>query len=318
LGDPEPVYRWTNRRTGRIAIASELERVQQRDLDSWERGQQVVIEDGLSADQAIELGIADGRAGTMEQLAVAAGLPTVPAPVRDRWLVSELENLAGQTWLMRILLFVGFFALSVELGSPGLGVPGFVSMVCLLFYFWAQFLNGTAEWLEVLLFLGGVACLAVELLLLPGFGIFGLGGVLMIIASLILASQTFVLPHDSRELAAVSGNLVGVFIACGGVVAGLVTLRYFAHQIPLLRELVLPQPSDDVLAERDLREAMVAWEYLQGQTGKAISVLRPAGKARFGDATVAVVAQGEFIDAGESVRVVDVQGNRVTVERLPG
>jgi membrane-bound ClpP family serine protease len=162
----------------------------------------------------------------------------------------------------------------------------------------------------------GLACLAIELLILPGFGIFGLGGVIMIIASLTLASQTFVLPHDSREVQAMISSIVGVLVACSGVVSGIVALRYFAHRVPLLRELVMPELTAEQFAERNQREAMVSWDHLLGQTGRAMTVLRPAGKARFGEDVVAVVADGAYVSAGERIRVIKVQGNRVSVERV--
>jgi hypothetical protein len=316
LGSEEAVYRWTHRRSGRVALAAELDRVQEGDLDSWERGPLINSGDGLSAEQALEWGLADRRAESLEQVAAESGLEQVPPPIRNRWLVSELESLAGRTWLIRLLLFIGFFALSVEMGSPGVGVPGFIAIVCLMVYFWAQFFNGNAEWLELLLFVVGLACLAIELLILPGFGIFGLGGVIMIIASLTLASQTFVLPHDSREVQAMISSIVGVLVACSGVVSGIVALRYFAHRVPLLRELVMPELTAEQFAERNQREAMVSWDHLLGQTGRAMTVLRPAGKARFGEDVVAVVADGAYVSAGERIRVIKVQGNRVSVERV--
>ena len=71
-----------------------------------------------------------------------------------------------------------------------MGIGGFVSAVAFMLFFWSKFLHGTAGWLEVLLFLGGVCFLLLEVLVLPGFGIFGLGGGAMILASLVLASQT--------------------------------------------------------------------------------------------------------------------------------
>ena len=55
-----------------------------------------------------------------------------------------------------LLLFVGWFALMIELSTPGVGVPGFISAVCFVLYFWSQFLHGTAGWLEILLFVTGV------------------------------------------------------------------------------------------------------------------------------------------------------------------
>ncbi|NJN00887.1 MAG: hypothetical protein HC793_04880 [Aquincola sp.] len=77
---------------------------------------------------------------------------------------------------------------------------GFVAGICFLLYFWSKHLGGTADWLEVLLFLAGVSCILLEMFVLPGAAIFGLGGGLLIIASLVLASQTFVVPHSQADM----------------------------------------------------------------------------------------------------------------------
>ena len=57
--------------------------------------------------------------------------------------------------------------------TPGIGFGGFVSMVAFIVYFWSQYLHGTSGWLEVMLFLAGLFCLAAEIFVLPGFGVLG-------------------------------------------------------------------------------------------------------------------------------------------------
>ena len=75
----------------------------------------------------------------------------------------------------------------IEFMTQGFSGAGLVSAICFLLYFWSQFLHGTAGWLEVLLFLGGAVCVAIEIFLLPGFGIVGITGGIMMIVSIVLA-----------------------------------------------------------------------------------------------------------------------------------
>ncbi len=84
----------------------------------------------------------------------------------------------------------------VELGSPGVGVGGFTSALCFLGFFWIEGLNGNVEWLEVLLFVAGIISLAIELFVLPGFGLFGIGGLVMMLVSIVLASQNVCVSDD--------------------------------------------------------------------------------------------------------------------------
>ena len=74
-----------------------------------------------------------------------------------------------------------------------------MAAVCFLLFFWSRYLGGTAGWLEVMLFVAGASCVLLEVFVIPGFGIFGLGGGALILASLILASQTFVVPQNDYQ-----------------------------------------------------------------------------------------------------------------------
>ena len=90
--------------------------------------------------------------------------------------------------LLQRSTIVGGLALYIELHAPGLGIGGFISFVCFALFFWSHFLEGTAGWLEVTLFVTGCICLLTEIFVLPGFVIFGLGGGVLILTSIVLAS----------------------------------------------------------------------------------------------------------------------------------
>merc|ERR1711923_644963 len=100
-------------------------------------------------------------------------------------------------------------------------------MVAFIIYFWSQYLNGTSGWLEVMLFLAGVVCLAAEIFVVPGMGVLGLGGGLLIVASLVLASQSFVFPANSYQVQQLQVSLLGILGTGIGVFAfGVVVRRW--------------------------------------------------------------------------------------------
>jgi membrane-bound serine protease (ClpP class) len=105
---------------------------------------------------------------------------------------------------------IGAAGLYIELKTPGIGFGGFVSMVAFIVYFWSQYLNGTSGWLEVMLFLAGIVCVAAEIFVLPGFGVLGLGGGMLVIAALVLASQSFVLPANDYQIRQMQWSLLGI------------------------------------------------------------------------------------------------------------
>ena len=185
-----------------------------------------------------------------------------------------------------------------------------------MLFFWSRFLGGTAGWLEVLLFLVGIGCLAIEGFVLPGFGIFGLGGGLLILASLVLASQTFgVFPRNSYQVAEFEQAVWMVGGAVLGSIVAVVLLRRVLPHAPLLNRVFLAPPSVDEAAAIAQHETLIEAEDLVGARGLTTTPLMPGGKARFGQRILDVIAEGEAIARGVDVVVVEVQGNRIVVER---
>jgi len=222
------------------------------------------------------------------------------------------------SWL---LLFLGVFMLVLELKLPGIGLPAITSALAFLLFFWSHYLSGTADQLEIIVFLIGLVCLAMELFVFPGFGIFGMGGVLLMMCSIVMASHTFIWPtqdYEYRELGYTLLQLTGVLVAVG--TGAVIFARYFPS-LPLFSRLILkPEPwtaveSDDPLA-RPAMDGYDSLSFLIGETGRTTSPLRPAGKARFGGLLIDVTTGGAFVEPDTLVEVVDVQGARAIVKKV--
>jgi membrane-bound serine protease (ClpP class) len=309
------VHRFTNKRDGQVEFFSDAEWQAQADPAAWERGAEATKAGGplqLNGEQALELGIARHVVADFSAFKDRYGIEqelTVAEPGWADYLIDALAEPAV-AWL---LLLIGGAALYAELQAPGIGVGGFVAGICFLLYFWSKHLDGTAGWLEVLLFTAGVSCILLELFVLPGVAVFGLGGGLLVIASLVLASQTFVFPHNEYQLAQLRDSLLGLIAAGMGVVAIAMLIHRYLPHTALFGHMVLEPPSDEELEDLEHREALVDLGHLMGHEGQATTQLTPSGKARFGDELVDVIADGQVVGRGETVVVVAVHGNRVVV-----
>src|SRR5208283_1770785 len=147
------------------------------------------------------------------------------------------------SWLITgLLLVVGLTGLYMEAMAPGHGIGGLIGVTCFLLLFWSHFLGGTAGWLEVLLFIVGVACIATEIFLLPGTIVPGLTGASLILVSLVMASQGFLIPETTRDLHTLEGTLAMIVISCGVFVAAAVVLTRRMDSLPLLNRLTLAPP----------------------------------------------------------------------------
>jgi membrane-bound ClpP family serine protease len=302
----------TQQGTGRVEYFSPEELAARDDRASWNVGAKVGTGPiQLTGRSAESLGLVTHVVDNFAGLVQAYGLTGDIALSEPGWADRLLDALAspGLAWL---LLLIGGVGLYIELHTPGFGLGGFVSMVAFIVYFWSQYLHGTSGWLEVMLFLAGLFCLAAEIFVLPGFGVLGLGGGVLLIASLVLASQSFVLPANDYQIRQLQWSLLGILGAAVGVSLLGVLLRRWLPSTPVLRNVLLePPPADDVIDENRLEE-------LVGLEGTTTTRLAPAGKARIHGRLQEVTSDGPLVEPGMPIRVVEVRGGRVLVKPLLG
>jgi membrane-bound serine protease (ClpP class) len=316
--DPSlPIFRYQLDGTSVTEILSEEEWKQQNDPTRWVQGEPLSVPGEparFDTNSAERLGIVTYRLDEEQSLWDIYGLEVPPDAAEPNWATELVHTLAAPQVAWALLFFAGFAMMS-ELSTPGLGAGAFSAAICLLIYFWSQFLNGTANWLEILLFLAGLSFVLLELLVLPGFGIFGFGGGVLIIASVVLASQTFVWPQNAYQYEQLPRSLLTVLAGGGGLIVGLFVLQRYLNKAPILKNVMLPPPDDLTYGELGQREAIANHEPLLGSFGTATTPLMPSGKARFGNELLDVLTDGEIINAGQRVEVVEVRGSRIVVRR---
>jgi membrane-bound serine protease (ClpP class) len=301
------VTRGEQQGTGRIEYFSATELAERKDRDEWRLGAE--LGPGplrLDGRRAQELGLAGHVADDFAGLRQVYGLEGDVALSEPGWADELLDALAspGLAWL---LLLVGMAGLYIELKTPGIGFGGFVSMVAFIIYFWSQYLHGTSGWLEVLLFLAGIICVLAEIFVLPGFGVLGLGGGLLVIASLVLASQSFVVPMNDYQMRQMQWSLLGLLGATAGVGLLAILVQRWLPATPGLRSVLLPPPAEPAFDDGESLADLV------GAEGTTTSRLAPAGKARIGGEVRDVTSDGALVEPGVAVQVVAVRGGRLVV-----
>jgi membrane-bound ClpP family serine protease len=292
--------------TGRVEYFSADELAARKDRDEWQLGAEIGTGPLLLAGRkAEELGLATHLVDDLTGLRRAYGLDDGMGIVEPGWADEFLTALASPS-LAWLLLLIGGAGLYIELKTPGMGFGGFVAMVAFIVYFWSQYLNGTAGWLEVMLFLAGLVCVLAEIFVLPGFGVLGLGGGLLVIASLVLASQSFIVPANDYQLRQMQWSLVGILGAFMGVAMLAAVIHRWLPSTPGLRFVLLAPPSPDASDDADIGA-------LLGTEGITTTRLAMAGKARIAGEVRDVASDGMLIETGVAVRVVEVRGGRLVV-----
>ena len=225
------------------------------------------------------------------------------------WL-DQLVNILAHPVTTTFLVIIGLTCLFLEVKAPGMGLPAILAAVCFILVFWAHsWLSREVNALAILLFLLGLILLAVELFVIPGFGVTGISGILLVLLGLALVA---VKELQSRDDYIRLGQYLGLFSA--GLIAAIFaayTIGRYLPNIPYANRLVLPPPDE---SEGAVTLPPAHSPALLGAIGVAVTTLRPAGKARFGEEFVDVVAEGHYVEAGARVQVIEIDGVRVVVK----
>jgi len=279
----------------------------------WTQLEKVDFSGGLTFEKANSLGLASDNPISLEAVANKFGIDKLPPETRTNATEQFVEWLGGQGWLSMLLFVVGIISLSAELSTPGMGVAGILSAICFLLFFWIHLFQGTVEWLEILLILAGVVCLAAELFILPGFGVFGITGLILLATGLLLAGQTFVIPTNEYQWNRTAQGIGQLgFIAMSMFVAAVLFRKQLAR-LPMVRWFALqPPPSDVDLI--DMEHAVEELRTFIGWHGTTVSRCNPSGKASIGDRIFSVASNGAWIDEDTEVEVVDLRKNLLIVK----
>ncbi len=227
-------------------------------------------------------------------------------------------------WVRGILIAIFLVAAFTEMIAPGVGLPGAVALAALGLLIGPPALVGAAAWWALAAILLGIGLLVLELLVLPGFGVFGLSGLIVLFVGLVGAviGPGPLFPNSPSESRDLLHALATVLVSGASAGVAMFFISRYHGSLPLLSRLVLAARSGDPITlendeagpsslTRDEAKARVS----VGDVGVATTPLRPAGDAEFAGELVDVVAGMGFIDAGETVRVMKVEKYRIVVER---
>ncbi len=297
---------------GRFVSSKELKDMSQEELNKI-KSKKLIVEAGklltMHSQEAKDYGFASAIIEDQEALLKLYGLKQEEvATLETNWsedMVRFLDSIAP------ILLSVGLVALWLELKSPGFGIPGMVGLSCLAAVFLSKYMVGLAEAPEMLLFLLGLMLLAAEIFLLPGFGILGIMGIILMLLGTTLAFQEFVVPQTPYHYDELRSNLLKIFSSLIASLLMMALLVRYLPGMPLFGRLVLKASEEVELGFGTTLGTTITG--LVGRYGYATSPLRPSGRAEFNGEVLDVVTQGEFIERGQKIEVLEVRGNRVIV-----
>ena len=258
----------------------------------------------LTTSEALRIGYAKAEVADEQALLAAVGLPGARVVTAEVNWAEQVVRFLTNPLVSPLLLSLGVLGLIFEIKTGAFGLGGVLSLASLGLFFGSSFLIGLAGWEEILLLGLGMIALAVEVLVLPGFGVAGVLGTVAVAGAIVLAMM---------GAGPTSGDLVQALAVLGAslVITAAVTYAWLRH---------LPNSGRFsglfLRGGMDRAEGYISApprEDLVGRDGVALTDLRPAGTASIAGERVDVVTEGEYVAQGSAVRVIRSEGYRHVV-----
>jgi len=263
----------------------------------------------LTSGEAYKFGIADTLANNLDELLAAFNLESArKIEIHPNWAEGVVRFLNNGI-VTSILIMIGFFGLLAEIKSPGWGVPGTAGLIALTLFFGSAYILQLASIIEILMFIVGVSLIILEIFIIPGFGIAGIGGIVLVFISLFLS---LVGGDPFLDFEMVSTAIIQLSVSLVAAIILIFILAKFLPKTTIFNKFVLAveEKKDAGFVSHSTSDELV------GKEGIAITTLRPAGTAKIDGNRVDVVSDSEYIEKGQKIKVIAVEGIRVVVKEV--
>lgn len=266
----------------------------------------------LTTDEALKYGIADTTVTGIDDVLKIYNLENAEViDIKSNW-AEDVVKFLNNPIVVSVLLMIGFVGLFVEIKTPGWELAGTAGVIALLLFFGSSYILDLASGLDIVLFVVGIVLLALEIFVIPGFGIAGVSGIILIFVSLFMALIGGGLPYVDMDQVSVAIIQLG-----GALVVSIVIIAIIIKYLPkstLFNRLIL---ADEEKADKGFVSSKSLLD-LVGNEGVSLTTLRPAGMADFNGNKIDVVADGDYVQQGTKVKVLRVEGSKVVVREIKG
>ena len=266
----------------------------------------------FSVTEAIQNGFCEGEYTSAKEILAAQGLQSAEIIAYEEKTVDTIISFFLSPAVSGILILLIIGGIYFELQTPGVGFPLAVALTAALLYFIPYYLNGLAENWEILAFVIGIILLVVEFFIIPGFGVFGVAGIVLTLGGLVLG----MLPNQAFDFELVPssqlfGALLTVILAALAGVGMVFWLTPKVNEWGAFKHLTLASTQD----RSQGYTSSTYTEDMLGKTGTVHSRLRPSGKVEIEGEIYDAYSRGEFLEQGESIEVISTEGTSLRVKK---
>ena len=260
----------------------------------------------LTSKEALKYGIADTVLEHIDEVFTLFNIQDAEKIYQKSNWAEDVVRFLNNPIMSSILIMIGIFGLIAEVKSPGWGVPGTTGLIALALFFGSSYILQLASIIEILMFVVGLGLILVEVFVIPGFGVAGISGIILILASIFLS---LIGGDPFLDMHALSMAIIQLSIALLAALILIFLLARFLPKSSVFKKFILSE-------EEKATEGYTSrtnFSGLLGTEGIALTTLRPAGTAEINGKRIDVVTDSEYIEHGKQIVVTAVEGMRVVV-----
>lgn len=301
--------RSTAERNGRrpdIAEAMVDERIVIKDFPELDDSTKLLT---LTTEEAFKVGYCDFVANNISDVLEHFNLKNAELIYTEVNWAEDIVRFLSNPIISSLLIMLGILGLLTEIKTPGWGLAGTIGLISLALFFGTSYILQLANIWEILVFIVGLVLLLIEIFYIPGFGLLGILGIILMIGSIFFGLIGDFPVISENEI---SNALIQLAFSLVGSIVFLFILWRFLPGVPIWGRLVLSTSENQT-------EGFISnpdFSYLLGKRGKALTQLRPAGIALIENKRYDVLTEGEFISKDEDVEVVEVTGSKIVVKKI--
>jgi membrane-bound serine protease (ClpP class) len=264
----------------------------------------------LTNKEALEVNYCEGVFETKEQLFNKYGYQDATIDTFELDATNQLIDFFLNPAVKSLLILLIFGGIYMEIKTPGIGIAALISLSATLLYFIPDYMHGLlANW-EILLFIIGVILIVLEVFVIPGFGIAGVSGIMLIFTSLLLS----MIQNDFFDFEFVGAHHLNVAFrtVAIGFIGSMVFLYFTASLLIKSKAFERIALTDSINVKVNTSSSVSS---LQGKIGVAFTVLRPSGKVKIDDKIYDATSRGSFIDKNENIIVIEDENSSLKVKK---
>lgn len=260
----------------------------------------------LTSEEAVKYKMADTVLANIKDVKKAFGLEnTEEVFLASNW-AEDFVRFLNHPIISSLLIIIGLLGIFTEIKMGVWGFPGTIAVIALALFFGSGYILQLASVIEIVIFILGVILLLVEIFVIPGFGIIGVVGIILMVTGLFLGLISDFKMIDYSILSVAITQLAAVFVATATFVF---LLSKMLPKSSIWNKLILQEN----ISSRSGYAAKPAFEHLVGAEGIALTTLRPAGTAMINGKRIDVVTEGDYINHDSEIVVKAVEGSKVVV-----